>query len=77
MLRLSSTRKAEGIANDSHRGMLEVQVEKKPLQNVRALTGLTVVLFVFSHSNSNAIVGLMAGTGCVVSKILELFLIYL
>jgi len=71
---LSSTRKAEGIANDSHRGMLEVQVEKKPLQNVRALTGLTVVLFAFNHSNSNAKVGLMAGTGCVDSNVLELFL---
>lgn len=36
----------EWIAKYSHHGLLEVQIEKKPLQNVRALNGLTVVLFV-------------------------------
>jgi hypothetical protein len=69
---VSSIYKAEGIAYNNHHGLMKIQIEKKPLQNVWALTGLTVVLFVFIHSNSNAKVGLMASNGCIDFNILEL-----
>jgi hypothetical protein len=62
----------EWIAKNSHHGLLEVQVEKKPLQNVRALTGLTVVQFVYVLCNSNAKVEFIAGTGGINSNYYEL-----
>jgi hypothetical protein len=62
----------EGIVNNGHHGALEIRIEKKPLYDVRAFTGLTVVLFVHRKCNSNAKVEFMAGTSCIGFKYLEL-----
>jgi hypothetical protein len=59
--------------NNGHHGSLEIRIEKKPLQNMRELTGLTVVLFIYTQCNSNAKVVLLTGTGCINFKYLELW----